>query len=72
MKFEIGFCNKRFKSGKIKDTFKVRRIYKFIKYNYQLLNNEDYIFSKTNEILDIFFKNTYLSKDKEFFKKIEI
>jgi hypothetical protein len=37
--------------------------------NYQLLNNEDYIFSKTNEILDIFFKNTYLSKDKEFLKK---
>lgn len=33
--------------------------------NCQLLNNEDYIFSKTNEIYDMFFKNTYLNKDKE-------
>lgn len=37
MKFEIGFCNKRFKSGKIKDTFKVRRIYKFIKYELSII-----------------------------------
>jgi hypothetical protein len=39
--------------------------------NYQLLNKEDYIFSKTNEIHDMFFKNTYSGNDKEFLENKE-
>lgn len=46
MKFEIGFCNKKVNSGKIKATFKVRRIYKFIKYELSIIEQRRLHFFK--------------------------
>lgn len=46
MKFKIGFSDKRVKSGKIKATFKVRRIYKFIKYELSIIEQRRLHFFK--------------------------